>query len=90
MAAGIAPDALMPARRQRRAETVDLTRHALSLGVTRVVMLPPSYYKGVSDDGLFAAYAAPSRRSATIGCAWFSITSRRSRAFRSPCPSSAA
>ncbi len=36
---------------------MDLTRHALSLGVTRVVMLPPSYYKGVSDDGLFAAYA---------------------------------
>ena len=38
-------------------ETVDLTRHALSLGVTRVVMLPPSYYKGVSDEGLFRAYA---------------------------------
>ena len=38
-------------------ETIDLTRHALSLGVTRVVMLPPSYYKGVSDEGLFRAYA---------------------------------
>lgn len=38
-------------------ETVDLTRHALSVGVTRVVMLPPSYYKGVSDEGLFRAYA---------------------------------
>ncbi|MDM7930383.1 dihydrodipicolinate synthase family protein [Tabrizicola sp.] len=38
-------------------ETVELTRHALSLGVTRVVMLPPSYYKGVSDEGLFRAYA---------------------------------
>jgi 4-hydroxy-tetrahydrodipicolinate synthase len=38
-------------------ETIALTRHALSLGVTRVVMLPPFYYKNVSDDGLFAAYA---------------------------------
>ena len=38
-------------------DTVALTRHALSLGVTRVVMLPPFYYKGVSDEGLFAAYA---------------------------------
>jgi 4-hydroxy-tetrahydrodipicolinate synthase len=38
-------------------ETVELTRHALSVGVTRVVMLPPFYYKGVSDEGLFAAYA---------------------------------
>ncbi|WP_341487049.1 dihydrodipicolinate synthase family protein [Pararhizobium sp. A13] len=38
-------------------ETIELTRHALSVGVTRVVMLPPFYYKGVSDDGLFAAYA---------------------------------
>jgi 4-hydroxy-tetrahydrodipicolinate synthase len=38
-------------------ETVDLTRHALAQGVTRVVMLPPFYYKGVSDEGLFAAYS---------------------------------
>jgi 4-hydroxy-tetrahydrodipicolinate synthase len=38
-------------------ETIELTRHALSVDVTRVVMLPPFYYKGVSDDGLFAAYA---------------------------------
>lgn len=38
-------------------ETIELTRHALSLGVTRVVMLPPSYYKGVSDEGLYRAFA---------------------------------
>lgn len=38
-------------------ETVELTAHALSLGVTRVVMLPPFYYKGVSDQGLFDAYS---------------------------------
>jgi len=34
-----------------------LTRHALSLGVSRALMLPPFYYKGVSDAGVFAAYA---------------------------------
>lgn len=39
------------------AETVELTRHALSNGVRSVVMLPPNYYKGVSDEGLFCAYA---------------------------------
>lgn len=38
-------------------DTIELARHALSNGVTRVVMLPPFYYKGVSDDGLYAAYA---------------------------------
>lgn len=38
-------------------DTVELTRHALSLGVNHVLMLPPFYYKGVSDDGLFASYA---------------------------------
>jgi 4-hydroxy-tetrahydrodipicolinate synthase len=56
--AGIAADALLPGTGVVAIpETVELTRHALSLGVTRVVMLPPFYYKGVSDDGLFAAYS---------------------------------
>lgn len=56
--AGIAPAQLMPGTGLNAIpDTVELTRHALSLGVTRVVMLPPSYYKGVSDDGLFEAYA---------------------------------
>ena len=55
---GIAADRLMPGTGVAAIpETVELTRHALSVGVTRVVMLPPFYYKGVSDDGLFAAYA---------------------------------
>jgi 4-hydroxy-tetrahydrodipicolinate synthase len=38
-------------------DTIALTRHALSLGVTKVVMLPPFYYKNPSDDGIFAAYS---------------------------------
>ncbi len=56
--AGISGDQLMPGTGVAAIpETVELTRHALSVGVTRVVMLPPFYYKGVSDEGLFAAYA---------------------------------
>ncbi|HEY4199593.1 MAG TPA: dihydrodipicolinate synthase family protein [Devosiaceae bacterium] len=56
--AGIRPDQLIPGTGVNAGpETVELTRHALSNGVTRVVMLPPNYYKGVSDEGLYAAYA---------------------------------
>jgi 4-hydroxy-tetrahydrodipicolinate synthase len=58
VAAGIAPERLLPGTGVAAlSETVALTRHALSLGVTTVVMLPPFYYKGVTEDGLFAAYA---------------------------------
>jgi 4-hydroxy-tetrahydrodipicolinate synthase len=56
--AGVGADRLMPGTGVNALpETIELTRHALSLGVTRVVMLPPNYYKGVSDEGLFRAYA---------------------------------
>ncbi|MHA6689065.1 dihydrodipicolinate synthase family protein [Devosia sp. A449] len=57
VASGIAADSLLPGTGLcALPETVELTRHALSLGVTKVVMLPPFYYKGVSDQGLFDAY----------------------------------
>lgn len=56
--AGIAPGRLLPGTGVAAlTETVALTRHALSVGVDTVVMLPPFYYKGVTDDGVFAAYA---------------------------------
>ncbi len=38
-------------------DTVRLTTAALALGAAGVLVLPPFYYKGVSEDGLFAAYA---------------------------------
>ena len=38
-------------------DTVKLTAHAVSLGCAGVLMLPPFYYKGVSEDGLFASFA---------------------------------
>jgi 4-hydroxy-tetrahydrodipicolinate synthase len=37
-------------------DSVRLTRHALELGVPGVLMLPPFYYKGNSDDALFASF----------------------------------
>lgn len=38
-------------------ETAALTRHALALGVTTFVMLPPFYYKAVTSQGLIDSYA---------------------------------
>ncbi len=38
-------------------DTVRLTAEAIAIGAVGVLMLPPFYYKQVSDDGLFAAYA---------------------------------
>jgi 4-hydroxy-tetrahydrodipicolinate synthase len=38
-------------------DSVRLTRHAVKLGCGGVLMLPPFYYKGVSDEGLFRNYA---------------------------------
>lgn len=56
--AGISGQALMPGTGCCSIpETVELSRHAMELGAGGVLMLPPFYYKNVSDDGLFAAYA---------------------------------
>lgn len=38
-------------------DTVRLTAHAASIGCGGTLMLPPFYYKGVSDDGLYASFA---------------------------------
>ena len=57
--AGISPDRLMPGTGTCAIpDTVALTRHGLSVGVTKFVMLPPFYYKQPTDEGLFAAYSA--------------------------------
>ncbi|MEQ8313182.1 MAG: dihydrodipicolinate synthase family protein [Gammaproteobacteria bacterium] len=55
---GIDPSQLMPGTGGcALTDAVELTTHAVSLGCRGVLMLPPFYYKGVSDDGLFAFYA---------------------------------
>lgn len=38
-------------------DTVELTKKALELGAPGVLLLPPFFYKGVSDDGLFDSYS---------------------------------
>jgi 4-hydroxy-tetrahydrodipicolinate synthase len=39
------------------ADTIRLTAHAVQRGCAGVLMLPPFYYKGVSDEGLFRSFA---------------------------------
>ena len=58
VAAGIPAAKLMPGTGMcAMPDSVRLTTHAVKLGVGGVLMLPPFYYKGVSDDGLFASIA---------------------------------
>ena len=55
IASGIAAEQLLPGTGAPSiGDAVRLTRHAASLGVRGVLLLPPFYYKGVSEDGLFA------------------------------------
>ena len=56
--AGIPPEALMVGTGCcALTDSVELTRHALDTGCRRVLMLPPFYYKGMSDEGLFGSFA---------------------------------
>ena len=58
IASGIDPQRLLPGTSQTNvADTVTLMRHAVDAGVKATVVLPPFYYKGVSDEGLFRFYA---------------------------------
>ena len=56
--AGVSPEVLMVGTGLcALPETVRLTRHAVALGCAGVLMLPPFYYKGMSDEGLYRAFA---------------------------------
>jgi 4-hydroxy-tetrahydrodipicolinate synthase len=39
-------------------DTIELTRRAVQAGCAGVLMLPPFYYKGVSEEGLYRAFAS--------------------------------
>lgn len=55
---GIDPKLLMPGTGLcALSDTVTVTKHAVERGCGGVMTLPPFYYKGVSDDGLFAYFA---------------------------------
>lgn len=56
--AGLPPARMMPGTGCcALTDTVELTRAAVRHGCAGVLMLPPFYYKGVSDEGLFRSYA---------------------------------
>jgi 4-hydroxy-tetrahydrodipicolinate synthase len=58
IAGGIAPEQLLPGTAQTAiSDTIEMTRHAVEAGVRGVVLLPPFYYKGVSAEGIYRAYA---------------------------------
>jgi 4-hydroxy-tetrahydrodipicolinate synthase len=56
--AGVPPQRMMPGTGAcALPDTIELTRHAVQAGCAGVLMLPPFYYKGVSDEGLYRAFA---------------------------------
>jgi 4-hydroxy-tetrahydrodipicolinate synthase len=66
---GVPPAKLMPGTGAcALPDAVELTRHASKLGAAGVLVLPPFYFKGVSDDGVFAYYAEIIERVGS-GCA---------------------
>lgn len=55
---GIPGDRLLPGTGScALTEAVDLSRAALETGAAGVLVLPPFYYKGVSDEGVFSFFA---------------------------------
>lgn len=58
VSSGIDPSRMMPGTGCcALTDSARLTAHATKLGCGGVLMLPPFYYKGVSDEGLFRNYA---------------------------------
>jgi len=58
VAGGVEPSALMPGTgHSALTDSIELTRAAVSMGCAGVLMLPPFYYKGVSDEGLYRNFA---------------------------------
>ncbi|WP_432239658.1 dihydrodipicolinate synthase family protein [Herbaspirillum robiniae] len=56
--AGMPPSRMMPGVGAcALGDAVELARHAVAAGCSGVLMLPPFYYKGVSDEGLFRAFS---------------------------------
>jgi len=58
VAGGVAPAQLMPGTGHcALSDSIEMTRAAVQMGCAGVLMLPPFYYKGVSDEGLYRNFA---------------------------------
>ena len=58
VAKGLDPKRMMPGTGcSSISDSIKLTAHAVKLGCAGTLMLPPFYYKGVSDEGLYRNYA---------------------------------
>ncbi len=58
LAGGVSPAQLMPGTGHcALSDSIELTRAAVEMGCAGVLMLPPFYYKGVSDEGLYRSFA---------------------------------
>ncbi|MCX6589898.1 MAG: dihydrodipicolinate synthase family protein [Acidobacteria bacterium] len=58
IAAGVPAEKLMPGTGCcSLTESVHITRHAVAAGCAGALMLPPFYYKGVPEDGLYAYFS---------------------------------
>jgi 4-hydroxy-tetrahydrodipicolinate synthase len=58
VAGGVPAAALMPGTGHcALSDSIEMTRAAVELGCAGVLMLPPFYYKGVSDEGLYRNFA---------------------------------
>jgi len=56
--AGLPPALLLPGTGAcALPDAIALTRHAVAAGCAGVLMLPPFYYKGVTDEGLYRSFA---------------------------------
>ncbi len=58
IAAGIAPQRILAATGcAALPDAIELTRHAIAAGCTGALALPPFFFKDVTDEGIYAAYA---------------------------------
>jgi 4-hydroxy-tetrahydrodipicolinate synthase len=58
IAGGVSASQLMPGTGHcALSDSIELTRAAVQMGCAGVLMLPPFYYKGVSDEGLYRNFA---------------------------------
>lgn len=59
LGAGIAPERIIVGTGATAlSDAVELTAHAAGAGVAGCLVVPPFYFKGVSDDGVYASFAA--------------------------------